>query len=94
MKAKPSMRKAILEKADRNLVHSLCEICDNTLVGNIPLTLAQKTKLRKFKTILRKLAHRGEGWQKKKDVLIQHGGGAFIPILLSILSSVLPTLLN
>lgn len=88
------MRKAILKEADKNLVHSICEICDNTLVGNIPLTPAQKTKIQKFKTVLRKLAHRGEGWQKKRKFLVQHGGGAFIPILLSVLSSVLPAILN
>ena len=94
VKAKPSLRKAILKETDKKLVHAFCEICDNTLIGNIPLTPSQKTKLGKFKTILRKLARRGEGWKQKKKVLVQHGGGAFIPILISILSSVLPAILS
>jgi hypothetical protein len=92
VKAKPSLRKAILSEADKALVYTICEICDNTLFGNVPLTPAQKTKIKKHKHIIRKLAQRGEGWQKKKKVLVQHGGAAFIPILLSVLSSVLPAI--
>lgn len=93
VKTTPSMRKAILKEADKNLVNSICEICDNTLIGNIPLTQTQKTKVRKHKHIIRKLAQRGQGWKTKREVLHQHGG-AFLPILLSILGSVLPAILG
>lgn len=93
VKAKPSLRKTILKKADKDLVHFICEICDNTLLGNVPLTPAQNIKLQKHKRIIRQLAQRGQGWQNKRVVLVQHGG-AFLPILLSILSSVLPAVLG
>lgn len=93
VKATPPLRKAILKQADKKLVNSICEICDNTLLGNIPLTTSQKGKVKKHKHIIRKLAQRGQGWKKKRESLTQHGG-AFLPILLSVLSSVLPAIFN
>lgn len=92
-KAKPSLRKAILREADKPLVYSICEICDNLLSGNVPITPAQKIKLRRHKKVIRDIAKKGEGWQKKRKLLNQHGG-AFLPILLSVLSSVLPAILG
>lgn len=91
--AKPALRKAILNVADKNLVHSICEICDNTLLGNIPLSGVQKSQIQKHKKVLRNLATRRQSWKKKKEILVQRGG-AFLPILLSILSSVLPAVLG
>jgi hypothetical protein len=91
-KAKPSLRKAILREADRALVHQICEICDNTLAGHVPLSPSQKQKLKKHKQILRNLAHRTPSWKSKKNLLQK--GGAFLPLLLTILSSVLPSVLG
>ena len=42
-KAKPCVRKLLIEKADRGLVECFCEIADNILKGNLPLTPKQKT---------------------------------------------------
>lgn len=89
-RARPSVRKAILNDADKALVYSICELCDNTLTGNVPLTPSQKHRLKKHKTVLKRLAKRGESWIKKKKTLSQKGG-AFLPLLLSILA---PTLGN
>lgn len=89
-RARPSVRKAILNDADKALVYSICELCDNTLTGNVPLTPSQKQRLKKHKTVLKRLAKRGESWIKKKKTLAQKGG-AFLPLLLSILA---PTLGN
>ena len=89
--AKPKLCKAILHHSDKSLVFALCEICDNLLEGNIPLTPTQKTKLKKYRTHFRRLAHKGEGWQVKKKYLTQKGG-AFLPLLLSAVASVLPML--
>jgi len=91
-RAKPSVRKAILKEADRALVYSICELCDNTLSGNVPLTPAQIQKLKKHKNVLKKLAKRGESWTKKKKALAQ-GGGAFLPLLLSVLGPALGSLI-
>lgn len=89
--AKPKLCKAILEQSDKSLIFAVCEICDNLLAGNIPLTTAQKTKLKKYRAHFRRLAQRGEGWQVKKKYLTQKGG-AFLPLLLSAVASVLPML--
>jgi len=83
--AKPNLRKAILEAADKPIIFAICEIVDNLLLGNIPLTLEQRKKLRAYRNILRQLAQKGEGW------LVQHGG-SFLPFLLSAVASVLPNL--
>lgn len=83
-KAKPSLRKAILRQADKALIFSICEICDNTLSGNVTLKDSDKQKLRKHKKILRQLASRGGTWKKKKQEVQK--GGALIPLLLSLLA--------
>lgn len=89
--AKPKLCKAILQHSEKSLVYSVCEICDNLLEGNIPLTTAQKTQLKKYRAHFRRLAQRGEGWQSKKKYLTQKGG-SFLPLLLSAVSAVLPML--
>lgn len=90
--ARPSLRKAILKHADKTLVYTICELCDNTLSGNVPLTSSQKHNLRKHKTILKQLAKRGESWLKKKKALTQKGG-SFLPLLLSALAPTLGKLI-
>jgi hypothetical protein len=92
--AKPNLRRAILQKSDRALIYAICEICENLLIGNIPLSEDQRKKLKNYRSKLRRLAQRGEGWQKKKEVLLQRGGAAFLPLLLSVVSSILPSLLS
>lgn len=77
-------RKAILQSADKPLIYALCEIALNFLSGHIPVSTANKRKLEKYKSQLRRLARKGESWQEKKRV-VQRGGGFFIPLLLSVL---------
>lgn len=91
-RARPSLRKAILKHADKTLVYSICELCDNTLSGNVPLSSSQKQKLKKHKTILKRLAKRGESWVAKKRALAQKGG-SFLPLLLSVLAPTLGKLI-
>lgn len=85
-KARPALRKAILKEADKSIVYSIAEIADNLLIGNIPLTQKQKSQIRKHQNILRRLAERSEGWKKKKQLLNQ-SGGAFLPLLLTVIAS-------
>ncbi|KAK3909652.1 O-phospho-L-seryl-tRNA:Cys-tRNA synthase, partial [Frankliniella fusca] len=40
--AKPKLRKAILDNSDRALIYAICEICDNLLRGNIPISESHK----------------------------------------------------
>ncbi len=80
----PKTRKALLEGADKDLVYSLCELALNFLSGQIPVSPSNKQKLSKYKTQIRSLAQKGGSWRQKKKI-VQRGGGAFIPILLSLL---------
>jgi len=91
-RAHPPLRKAILKHADKALVYSICELCDNTLCGNVPLTPTQKRNLKKHKVILKQLAKRGESWHAKKHALVQKGG-SFLPLLLSALAPTLGKLI-
>lgn len=94
-KAKPNLRKAIIQASDKEIVHLICEVCENLLLGNIPLSPEQKIKLKKYRTQIRKLAQRGDSVKKKKEILLQRGGALpLLPILISALGSVLPLLLK
>jgi hypothetical protein len=73
-------RKALLKSADKDLVHCICECAHNTLLGKVPPTKTQKSKLSKHKSTLRKLAKRGTSLATRKKVMFQKGG-AFLPLL-------------
>jgi hypothetical protein len=83
----------MIRSADVGVVKAVCEIADNTLKGNVRLSSQQKSRLARYKKVLRKLARRGENWKIKKRVLIQKGG-ALIPLLLPLLGGVLSSLLK
>lgn len=91
VKARPCMRKALLKSADVGVVKAICEVADNTLKGNVKLNPKQKSRLSRYKKVLRRLARRGENWKVKKRVLLQKGG-AIIPLLLPLLGGVLGSL--
>ncbi|OXU16287.1 hypothetical protein TSAR_001073 [Trichomalopsis sarcophagae] len=60
-------RKAVLKKANRNLIKGICECALNMLKGNVPLNAVQKVKLKKHKSILRRLSDKkSKGWKNKK----------------------------
>ncbi|KAK3924584.1 ATP-dependent Clp protease adapter protein ClpS 2 [Frankliniella fusca] len=68
--AKPKLRKAILDNSDRALVYAICEICDNLLRGNIPISESHKVKLRRHRDTIRQLAQRGEGCSLRASLSI------------------------
>lgn len=88
--AKPNLRKAIIQHSDKALIYAICEICDNLLSGNIPLSASQKAKLKSHRSKIRQLAQRGQGLKEKKKTLQR--GGSFLPLLLSAVASVLPSI--
>jgi hypothetical protein len=90
-KVKPCISKQIISKADRSLVECLRECADNILRGNVQLTQAQKTKLRRNKAGLRTLAKKSISLQKKKTVL-QRGG--FLGYLLAPIASLVAPLIS
>jgi hypothetical protein len=82
----PPVRKQILKSADDGLIKLLVECCYNTLYGGVKLTPAKVAKLKKFKTVIRKIAKPNKNLNNKKKVLVQSGSG--------LLSVLLPTVIT
>ena len=84
-------RQGIIQGANRELVHCLCECALNVLNGNIPLKPAEKRKLKKYKHHLRTLGAKKTSLLRKKKVLRQRGGflGALLTPVLSALGGLL-----
>lgn len=90
----PQQRKALLQKADLQLVRYICECALNVLQGNIPLTKSQKSRLRKHANVLRKLVKSSDNFSEKKKIIVQRGGG-FLPALLApLIGTILSNLIS
>lgn len=90
--ANQRQKKAILRDADKSLVRCICECALNLLRGGISVDHKEKNKLSKYKKILRnlvkspakKLKKKSKKiWLKKKRLIQQHGGGAFLSALIA-----------
>lgn len=77
-------RVAILRRADKGVIKSICECALNTLNGNVPLSSKDKRKLRRYATDLRKLSNRTSSLARKRKFIIQKGGGFLIPLLTAV----------
>ena len=62
-------RRDIIRKCDNYLIFSLSECFHNVLKGNVPLTPAQKVKLRRHKYNLRKLSTKMTSIKARKKIL-------------------------
>lgn len=90
--AKPKLRKTIILNCDLDLIKTINECVYNTLAGNIPLTDKEKEKLKKFKTILRKILNTKGGLNKKRKVISQNGGSFLSTLLTPIVEAALYSL--
>ena len=80
-KAKPKLRKILIENVPESVITAICECCLNFPKGVIPLTPRQKRRLAPYKTQLRALANRKVSRKRKKTYLTQRGR-AFLPFVL------------
>lgn len=90
-KAKPTVCKAIIEKADNSLICCICECAQNILHGKVPLEQHEKRNLAKHKDNLRQLIKKSVPIAKKKRI-IQQGG--FLSALLAPLASMVVPLVS
>lgn len=84
--------KVALKLAEPQQVRCLCECAANLLVGNIPLTKAQKKALHRHRKLLRKLADKRKTLEGKKRIIVQSGGGflfSLIPAAISAIASLI-----
>lgn len=88
---KPKYKIALLKSCNEDEINCICECVHNVLQGKVPLEENNKKKLKKYKSVLRKLVRKGTN-KIRKNILVQKGG-AFLPIILgSILSTLLGSL--
>lgn len=93
-KCSPPVRKALLKNTSKDQLILLVEIVTNLLLGNVKISKATKSSLKKYKTDLRKLANITCCLDTKRKI-IQKGSGAFIvPIISSLLASVVGSLIS
>lgn len=79
--ATPKIRSQILLKSNFKLIKTILECIHNTLIGNVPLKKTEKSKLNKYKNVLRRLKKCKKGLQHVKTTIVQNGG--FLPALLA-----------
>jgi hypothetical protein len=91
--AKPQARRALLATADDELIKATDECVINTLNGNHKLTKEDKSKLSKYKSRLRAFVNPKITFKNKRKLLVQKGG-FIIPLLTSILTGVIGTLIT
>lgn len=72
----------------------VCEICLNLIKGVVPIKEAHKQKLRRHSNIIRKLTRKikKKNFINKKKVI--QTGGAFLPLLFSIVAPILTKLIS
>lgn len=78
--ANPKLRKSVIISCDLDFIKTIIECIYNTLNGNFPLTDKEKTKLKKFKLVLRKILKAKGGLKEKRKIIV--AGGSFLPTLL------------
>lgn len=86
---RPNLRSVLLKACKDEEINCITECIFNTLNGKVPLKDSDKSKLKKHKTVLRKIIKKGRGKFRKRIIIQQ--GGAFLPI---ILGAVLNGLMN
>ncbi len=79
------MRKAILSKADKNLVAAICQTIHNMLEWNLSINNNDFKNLKKYRKTFRKLIEKSK-LKNKKEILIQKGG--FLQFLIYLLATI------
>jgi RNA polymerase-interacting CarD/CdnL/TRCF family regulator len=94
---KKELRKSI-NKADKGEICTICEIVKNLLENkklNIQLTEQERKILTEHQKQLKKLVNRNIPYERKKRLLLlQKGGGVFLPIVLALMGPVLQKLIS
>jgi len=91
--AKPQAGRPLLASAIDDIIKAIVECAINILNGNHKLTKDEKSNLRKYKNRLRALVNSKISFKRKRK-LLNKKGGFIVPLLTSILSGVMGTLIN
>lgn len=87
-------RDKLIDIGNSGEISAVSECVDNILRGSVPLTKRQLIRLRRHRHALRNLALKRFSIGQKKNILKQKGGiiGAILPLALSALTSLIPSL--
>ncbi len=86
------IHKDILSRAPVNVLKCICNAALNCQAGPVPLSKGQKQILRKHRKLINPLVQKEVPLERKRQVLVKHGGGIAALILPVILSTVLSAL--
>jgi len=78
---KKPIKKAILEKADGELVTYLCECALNSIKGNVKMPKESIEKFKKSRRIIHKLLEKKRPIKEKRKILLQRGE-SILPIII------------
>ena len=77
----------LLGTATPQQVHALVQVLYNVLKGYIPFPEENRQKLQPYKDVLISLAEPNVPYKKKKQILVQEGGGFIQDLLPPVISS-------
>lgn len=74
---------------DDEFTNCICEVCHNLIKSVIPLKQCHKRKLSRYKRLIRHLGDKNSKNPKIKRRVLLQKGGAFLPLLFSIITPLL-----
>ena len=89
----PTTRKTVVHRAPENVIKAICNASYNVAHGDVRLTPTQKKKFKSQLRLLSNLNSREVTLPAKRKLLVQKGGIAILPILLSTVLGSLGSLL-
>ena len=78
----PKVLREVLRTAPDEVVKIICNIALNALKGDVQLSASQRKLFKKHKATFIALCKRSKSIRQKRKLLIQKGGGFFIPALI------------
>ena len=85
---KPAQRRSYLKSAPPGVVHALGDIANTVLRGNLHISNANRTKLKRRQRLLESLSSPRSSLSTKKRLLSQKGG-SFLGVLWNAIKSIL-----
>ena len=74
-------QKVLLKRAKPDLINAICDCLTNIVYGKVPISSKLKSQLRGKKKILKDLTNPKVSTQRKKSLLVQHGGNIILKAL-------------
>ncbi len=89
----PSQQKILIKRSPDSVIKSICDAALNAQKGDVSISRQKKKRLANQRNLFSKLTNRKVSILKKRKFLVQRGGLAILPILLSTVLGSLGSLL-